>query len=414
MYEFKTLQNGIRVVAEKIDYLKSISIGVWVGNGSRHELAEENGISHFIEHMLFKGTNHRKAVEIARAIDDVGGQINAFTAREYTCFYTKTLDAHAPIAMDVLSDMLFESRLSAEDMDNERRVIFEEISLYEDSPEDLVYDLLSEAAWGNTSMGRNILGTQQTLNNITPEIMRNYMRTHYTNKNMIISVSGNYDETFFDLLEQYFGGRDIGDNEIILPDAVYSPSNIIRTKDIEQVQLVAGFNGIDVMDENVYSLLVFNNVFGSGMSSRLFQNIREKLGLVYSVCAGHSAYMNTGIFDISAGMNPDNVERVAELISKEVKRVKKEKLSSNEVARAKEQLKGSYILSYESTGARMQGAGRSMLLNKPILTQEEALEKIDNVTTDSVAAIIDKVLDTDTLSVAAVGPIENVDNLFDF
>jgi predicted Zn-dependent peptidase len=316
--------------------------------------------------------------------------------------------------MDVLSDMLFESRLSAEDMDNERRVIFEEISLYEDSPEDLVYDLLSEAAWGNTSMGRNILGTQQTLNNITPEIMRNYMRTHYTNKNMIISVSGNYDETFFDLLEQYFGGRDIGDNEIILPDAVYSPSNIIRTKDIEQVQLVAGFNGIDVMDENVYSLLVFNNVFGSGMSSRLFQNIREKLGLVYSVCAGHSAYMNTGIFDISAGMNPDNVERVAELISKEVKRVKKEKLSSNEVARAKEQLKGSYILSYESTGARMQGAGRSMLLNKPILTQEEALEKIDNVTTDSVAAIIDKVLDTDTLSVAAVGPIENVDNLFDF
>lgn len=414
MYEFRTLQNGIRVVAEKIDYLKSVSIGVWVGNGSRHEMREENGISHFIEHMLFKGTNRREAVEIARAIDDVGGQINAFTAREYTCFYTKTLDAHAPVAMDVLSDMLFNSRLSAEDMDKERRVIYEEISLYEDSPEDLVYDLLSAAAWGDTSMGRTILGTQDTLQNITPQIMRNYMKTHYTKKNMIISVSGNYGEGFFDLLEEYFGNHELAGNDIILPEAVYSSSNLVKTKDIEQVQLVAGFNGIDVMDESAYSLLVFNNVFGSGMSSRLFQNIREKLGLVYSVYAGHSAYINTGIFDISAGMNPDNVERVAELISKEIKRVKSEKLSAEEVERAKEQLKGSYILSCESTGARMQGAGRSLLLNKPIRTQEEALEKINEVTSDTVAEIIDRVLDTDTLSVAAVGPIENVDNLFEF
>lgn len=414
MYEFRTLQNGIRVVAEKIDYLKSVSIGVWVGNGSRHEMREENGISHFIEHMLFKGTNRREAVEIARAIDDVGGQINAFTAREYTCFYTKTLDAHAPVAMDVLSDMLFNSRLSAEDMDKERRVIYEEISLYEDSPEDLVYDLLSAAAWGDTSMGRTILGTQDTLQNITPQIMRNYMKTHYTKKNMIISVSGNYGEGFFDLLEEYFGNYELAGNDIILPEAVYSSSNLVKTKDIEQVQLVAGFNGIDVMDESAYSLLVFNNVFGSGMSSRLFQNIREKLGLVYSVYAGHSAYINTGIFDISAGMNPDNVERVAELISKEIKRVKSEKLSAEEVERAKEQLKGSYILSCESTGARMQGAGRSLLLNKPIRTQEEALEKINEVTSDTVAEIIDRVLDTDTLSVAAVGPIENVDNLFEF
>lgn len=414
MYEFKTLQNGIRVVAEKIDYLKSISIGVWVGNGSRHETADENGISHFIEHILFKGTKKRNALEIARAIDDVGGHLNAFTAREYTCFYTKTLDAHAPVALDVLSDMLFNSLLSKEDMDRERKVILEEISLYEDSPEDLVYDLLSSAAWGDTSMGRTILGTRESLEKITPEIMRNYMKTHYTKKNMIISVSGNYGNDFFDLLEEYFGRQSISDNDIFLPDAEYSPSNLVKTKDIEQVQLVAGFKGIDVMDERAYSLLVFNNVFGSGMSSRLFQNIREKLGLVYSVYAGHSAYINTGIFDISAGMNPDNLKRVAELISEEITKIKREKLSAQEVARAKEQLKGSFILSYESTGARMQGAGRSLLLNKPILTQEEALEKIEAVTSDSVAEIIDTVLDTKTLSVAAVGPVDNVDGLFEF
>ncbi len=413
MYEFKTLKNGIRVVAERIDYLKSISIGVWVGNGSRHEKKEENGISHFIEHMLFKGTNKRNALELARAIDDVGGQINAFTAREYTCFYTKTLDAHADVALDVLSDMLFDSRLDGDEMDRERRVVMEEISLYEDSPEDLVYDLASEAAWGGTPLGRTILGTKETLDTITPDIMRNYIKTHYTSKNMIISVSGNYGADFFELLERYFGSRAVADNEIELPEASYKPSNIVKTKDIEQVQLVAGFKGIDVMDESVYSLLVFNNVFGSGMSSRLFQNIREKRGLAYSVSAGHSAYINTGMFDISAGISPKNVPAVAGLISEEIKRVKREKLSRGEVARAKEQLKGSYILSYESTGARMQGAGRSLLLNKPIRTQEEALSLIESVNTDSVAEIIDRVLDTDTLCVSAVGPIDSVDGLFD-
>lgn len=414
MHEFRTLQNGIRVVAEKIDYLKSVSIGVWVGNGSRHEKSCENGISHFIEHMLFKGTGKRDALQIARAIDDVGGQLNAFTAREYTCFYTKTLDAHAPIAIDVLSDMLFNSSLLQEEMDKERRVILEEISLYEDSPEDLVYDLASVAAWGDTSMGRTILGTKETLDGINPDIMRNYIKTHYTAKNIIISVSGNYGEGFFEMLDEYFGSQTLCDNEVELPNASYSPSNVVKTKDIEQVQLVAGFKGIDVMDESVYSLLVFNNVFGSGMSSRLFQNIREKRGLVYSVCAGHSAYIGTGMFDISAGMSPENVTEVAELITEEINRVKREKLSADEVARAKEQLKGSYILSYESTGARMQGAGRSLLLNKPIRTQEEALREIEAVNTDTVAEIIDRVLDTDTLCAAAVGPIDEVGNLFEF
>lgn len=414
MHEFRTLKNGIRVAAEKIDNLKSISIGVWVGNGSRHEKSCENGISHFIEHMLFKGTGKRDALQIARAIDDVGGQLNAFTAREYTCFYTKTLDAHAPIALDVLSDMLFNSSLLKEEMDKERRVVLEEISLYEDSPEDLVYDLASVAAWGDTSMGRTILGTKETLDGINPDIMRNYIKTHYTAKNIIISVSGNYGDGFFEMLDEYFGSQTLCDNEVELPDAPYTPSNVVKTKDIEQIQLVAGFKGIDVMDESVYSLLVFNNVFGSGMSSRLFQNIREKRGLVYSVCAGHSAYINTGMFDISAGMSPENVTEVAELIAEEINRVKREKLSTDEVARAKEQLKGSYILSYESTGARMQGAGRSLLLNKPIRTQEEALREIEAVNTDTVAEIIDRVLDTDTLCTAAVGPVDEVDNLFKF
>ncbi|MDD6483361.1 MAG: pitrilysin family protein [Clostridiales bacterium] len=414
MYIFKTLSNGIRVVAERIDYLKSVSIGVWVGNGSRHEDLDKNGISHFIEHMVFKGTKTRSAQDIAGAIDAVGGQLNAFTAREYTCFYTKTLDSHADIAIDILSDMIFSPALKEEDMEMEKRVIGEEISLYEDSPEDLVYDLLSGAVWGDTPMGRNILGTRESLAGITPQIMRDYMHTHYTNKNMIISVSGNFGEDFFDGLEKYFGSREIPENEVLCPGAEYVPSDIVREKDIEQVQLVACFKGIDIMDEDVYSLLVFNNVFGSGMSSRLFQNIRERRGLAYSVCAGHSSYIGTGTFDISAGMSRENVGAVCALIAEEVRRAKKDRLSADEVARAKEQLKGSYILSYESTGARMQSAGRSLLLDRPIYTQEEVLEKIEEVNTESVSRVIDKVLDTDTLSVAAVGPINSVSGLFDF
>ncbi|MBQ7573101.1 MAG: insulinase family protein [Clostridia bacterium] len=414
MYEYRTLKNGIRVVAERIDYLKSVSIGVWVGNGSRFERSTENGISHFIEHMLFKGTESKSAKEIAMAIDNIGGQINAFTAREYTCFYTRTLDTHTSVAMDILSDMLFNSRLDKEDMDLERKVILEEISLYEDSPEDLVYDIASYAVWGDTPIGRPILGTKETLDGITPDIMREYMKNHYTAKNIIISVSGNYADNFFDELEKYFGVAPLMDITPDMERAIYTPKNIVRTKDIEQVQLVTTFNGIDVMDDRVYSLLAFNNIFGSGMSSRLFQNIREREGLVYSINAGHSAYLGAGVFDIGAGMSPENLPRVCELISDEVNRIKREKLSKDEVQVAKEQLKGSYILSYESTGARMQGAGRSMLIDKPIRTQEEILDLIDKVDTDSVSEIIDTVLDTKTVAISAVGPVDTVEGLFSF
>ena len=409
------MQNGIRVVAEKIDYLKSVSIGVWVGNGSRYESKEVNGISHFIEHMLFKGTENLAADEIARAIDSIGGQIDAFTGREYTCFYTKTLDAHAHIALNVLSEMIFRPTLDSNDMALERRVIEEEIRMYEDSPEDLVYDLSSEAVWGDTPMGRTILGTYETLETITPDIMREYMQSHYTGANIVISVSGNFGEDFFDMLERYFGSQKIASTPPLLPKAEYRcGQSLVRKKDIEQVQLVVSFKGIDVMDEGVYSLLTMNNIFGFGMSSRLFQNIREKRGLVYSISAGHSSYAGTGLFDIAAGMKPESLKEVAELITGEIKTIKRDKLTRDEVQKSKERLKGSYILASESTGARMQGAGRALLAGKPIYTQEEVLSQIDAVNTDTVADMIDRVLDTDTACFAAVGQVEDIQKLFDF
>ncbi len=410
MYEFRTLSNGIRVVAEKIPYLQSAAVGVWIGNGSRHESEKEGGMSHFIEHMLFKGTEKRSAYDIAHEMDAVGGQINAFTTREYTCFYTKTLDIHTELSLDLLSDMIFSSALRKSDMDKERMVVIEEINMYKDSPEDLVYDLSARAAWNTSSLGRDILGTRESLYNINPQNMREYMYNHYTSKNMVIAVSGNYDEALFENLEKYFGSRKLSDNDPQAEDAPFcSGTTLIQAKDIEQVQLIIGFEGIDVMSDDAYSLLVFNNIFGSGMSSRLFQNIRERLGLVYAIDAGHSAYIGTGLFEVYAAMNPNNLDSVCSMIADEVKRVRRDHLSKEEVESAKRQLHGSYILSCESSGARMQGAGRSLLLNKPIRSQEEAVGLIQSVTVDSVADIIDRITDPQTLICAAVGPLESID-----
>ncbi len=412
MYIQKVLSNGIRVVAEKIPYVQSVSLGVWVANGSRCEKKSENGISHFIEHMLFKGTEKRTAEQIALEMDSVGGQLNAFTTRECTCFYAKTLGDYVENAVDILSDMIFCPELSQKNMELERSVVLEEISMYEDSPEDVVYDLFTETVWGDTPMGRTILGTPETLAAITPESMREYMRTHYTSQSIVIAAAGCFDEDFFELLEKYFGNRDIADNEVVFEPAEYKKGNASLKRDFEQVQLVAGFKGIDIYDESVYALLVFNNIFGSGMSSRLFQNIREKNGLAYSIGAGHSAYVGTGTFDISAATSVENAELVAELIVKEVKKIKREKISAEEIERSKKQLRGNYILSNESVGARMQSIGRTELLKKPLRTPDEVIQKIMEVDADAAADIIDRILDVSTLSVALAGPVDSPDKLF--
>ena len=412
MYIYKTLQNGIKVFAEPISYAESISLGVWIANGSRHEKAEESGISHFIEHMVFKGTINRDAKDIALLMDSVGGHLNAFTAKECTCFYAKTLKEYANVSMDILSDMVFEPRLSQGDMDLERRVVLEEIAMYEDSPEDVVYGIFSNAVWGDTPMGRPILGSEEVLMNITPDIMREYMASHYTSDSIIIAAAGRITDEFFDDLEKYFGDRKIRKGKPGFDTAVYTPKRVVSERDFEQIQLVAGFNGIDIYDDRVYPLLVFNNVFGSGMSSRLFQNIREKYGLVYSISAGHSAYMGCGTFDILAATTPENLNQVAELIEQEIKAVKSTPLTEEEINRSKVQLKGNYLLSGESVSSKMQAIGRAALLDRPLRTREDILNKIENVNRDDIDEIIKTVLDESTLSVAAAGPINDISGLF--
>lgn len=412
MYIYRTLQNGIRVFAESVPYTEAVSIGVWVANGSRYEDKSESGMSHFIEHMLFKGTENRTARDIALEMDSVGGHLNAFTTKECTCFYAKTLSEHAEVSVDILSDMIFSPELSEENMDLERKVVLEEIAMYEDSPEDVVYDLFAEAVWNGTPMGRPILGTAETLNNITSDSMREYMKNHYTKESIVIAVAGRFTDELFELLEKYFGSRKISQIKPEYEKVTYKADNAVLPRDFEQIQVVAGFNGIDIYDKRVYSLLVFNNVFGSGMSSRLFQNIREKYGLVYSVGAGHSAYMGTGTFDIGYATTPENLERVAELICDEIRLIKKESLSDTEIERAKVQLKGNYILSGESISSRMQAIGRAALLDRPLRTRDEIITEINAVNRESIKDIMDTILDKDTLSVIATGPISTVDGLF--
>lgn len=408
MFKKITLDNGVRIVCEKIPYVRSVSVGIWVGTGSRNETKENNGISHFIEHMLFKGTEKRTAKEIAESIDNIGGQINAFTGKECTCYYTKTLDSHIDIAVDVLADMFFHSRFSQKDIDVEKKVILEEIGMYEDSPEELVHDILSEAVWSGNSLGYPILGTQESLEHVTTGSIRDYISSCYTPQNSVISVAGNFDEEkLIALLTRYFSGWKIESRqESVFQPAQFGTDSRIREKETEQVHICVGFNGIEHGNDRLYSLLAVNNVFGGGMSSRLFQKIREEKGLVYSIYSYPSSYQNAGLFTIYAGMNPEHLGKVMELIGQEICEIRKARISLEELEKSKEQLKGNYILGLESTSSRMNSIGKSELLLGWIYTPEEVLHKIDAINMETVTEVIDRIFDINSVSYSAVGNIK--------
>lgn len=408
MYNKMMLDNGLRIVCEKIPYVKSVSIGIWVGTGSRNEVIENNGISHFIEHMLFKGTDKRNAKEIAESIDNIGGQINAFTGKECTCYYTKTLDTHIDIALDVLSDMFFNSNFNQKDIDTERKVILEEIGMYEDSPEELVHDILSETVWDGNPLGYSILGTHECLKGINKEIIKDYIYKNYTPDNCVIAVAGNFDDDkLYELINKYFSSWKFNESRVVKYGNVeFITGSKIKEKDTEQVHICMGFNGIEHGNDNLYALLAINNILGGGMSSRLFQKIREEKGLVYSVYSYPSSYKNAGLFTIYAGMNPEYLKKVISLINKEVKELVKKGISKAELEKSKEQMKGSYILGLESTSSRMNSIGKSELMLGTIYTPEEILKKIDDISEDNLNEIIKDVFKLETMSFSAVGNIK--------
>ncbi len=407
-----TLDNGIRILMEKIDYVKSASIGIWVNIGSNNETEETNGLSHFIEHMLFKGTKNRKAIEIAEDMDNLGGQLNAFTSKECTCFYVKVLDENIKEAVDILSDMFFNSLFQQEEIDKEISVVIEEIKMYEDSPEDIVHDKLTEVVFNNSPMAYNILGTEENLRTFTTEKVLNYMKEKYSPHNTVIAIAGNFDEeAFVNLANEKFRHWQNSHIAHVDKEAEYVRKVVGINKDLEQLHMCIGNRTMGRHDKNYYPLLVLNNIFGGTMSSRIFQEVREKKGLVYSIYSFVSNYSNTGIFSIYAGMSYNCAEDALRTILKEMVSMKKGNITLKEFNRSKQQIKGNYILGLESTSSRMSAIGRRELLYNEIQYPEEVIEKINNVKLEDVLEVANELFDINNLSVTFTGNLNKHKNI---
>ena len=404
------LENGIRVIGEPMPHYRSVSMGVWVDAGSVCENEAEAGASHFIEHMLFKGTERRTAAEIAAEMDAIGGNLNAFTAKECTCFYAKVLDEHLPRAADMLADLLRNSKFDEADIEREKGVVCEEMLMTEDSPEDMARETLCALLYENTPLAKPILGTQESVRSFTRETLMDYMGRHYMPNNIVISCAGHFErEALMDALNRYFAGGGMGERS---PRKVSTLSGGHRfravEKDIEQVHLCLGFPGFALDEDGQYALFVLNNALGGSMRSRLFQSIREARGLAYSVYSYPSSYTETGYFALYAGTGEGTAEQVTALILEELEKLRKNGLTKEEFIRSKEQLKGSYMLGQESTSARSNAIGKMELLRGRVYSEEEIMQRIERITMDDVQAILPKVLDANAMCASAVGRVENI------
>lgn len=405
MYKIITLDNGLRVVIEKIDYVNSISVGLWVKNGSRRESKVQNGISHFIEHMLFKGTKNRSAKVIAESIEEVGGQINAFTSKEVTCFYIKALDSYLELSLDVLSDMLLNSTFDEKDIEKEKSVILDEINLSEDTPEEVLQDLHSEAVWGEDGLALPILGTPNTVSNFTSRELKEYLQSVYVPDNSILSISGKVDvEHTEELVNRYFGAwRGKIKEGYLYSSPEINRIHMLKNKEIEQVHLSFGIPGLKAGDKDMYTLLLLNNYFGGGASSLLFQSLREDKGLCYSVYSYASAFINTGLVTIYAAVSPQLLEEATKNIQYELENFVVKSISEERLIKVKEQLKSHYILGLESTGSRMFSNGKSLLFLDKIQTPKQVLNKIDNIQMQDIIRVMNNTFGVGIYNSAMVG-----------
>ncbi|MGV3488299.1 MAG: M16 family metallopeptidase [Tuberibacillus sp.] len=398
-----TYPNGIRIVLENIPTVRSVTIGLWIGTGSRDENEKNNGISHFIEHMLFKGTATRNAREIAESFDRVGGQINAFTSKEYTCLYARVLDEHAEYAIDILADMLFNSTFDEGELRKEKQVVFEEIKMYEDTPDDRVHDLLSQASFGHHPLGYPILGTESSLNTFEPEVLRNYMNGHYLPENIVVSVAGNVDESFIGKVEAIFSGYQASQAGDTYSKPEFHPGKIAKKKETEQAHLCLGFKGLPIGDKDIYHLIVMNNILGGSMSSRLFQEVREERGLAYSVFSYHTAYKDSGLLTVYGGTGADQIDALYDTIFATINDVIENGITEKELNNSKAQLKGNMMLSLESTSSRMSRNAKNELLLKRHRTLDEIESAINEVTLQDVHKVARDIF-TDEFSCSVISP----------
>ena len=389
MIEQFTLPNGLRVLCEQLPHLRSVSMGVWVKAGSILEREHENGLSHLIEHMAFKGTGRRSAKQIAQEMDAVGGYLNAATSKLCTCYYAKVIDENLPLAADILSDIVRFPAIDPKELDKERNVVLEEISMTDDSPEDVAYDLIASAMFGKQPLGQTILGPRELISGYSREDILAFRARHYSPMNTCVAIAGNFDlNQVKDLMAQRFGDWTGGAGEIFPVNAVNQrPQTLTADKDTEQAHICLGYRGKPLGDADAYPMAVFNSILGGGMSSRLFQRIREESAMAYSVYSAPSAYPHCGDFTIYAAVSPRNVKAVLAQIDEETSLLVREGATQEEFNMAKAQLKGGFILGQESAYNRMNSMGSNMALMNRVITTDETIRRIEAVTPEDVRRV---------------------------
>ncbi len=406
----EVLPNGLIVLTEEMRHIRSVSIGIWIKTGSRHEDAELNGISHFVEHMVFKGTKNRTAEDIARQVDSIGGNLDAFTAKECICFDIKVLDEHVPIAMDVLSDLVLNPVFDTKDINRERGVILEEIKMDEDNPDYLVHEIFTQNFWKDHPLGKPILGTKETVRRFEQELLLNYWRRFFIPNNMIISAAGNLKhERIVELVREKFCGLEAGKNGFHQAPPKVSARIILRNKKaLEQVQICVGVPSHPVGHERRYAGYILSTVLGGGMSSRLFQNIRERQGLAYAIYSELNPYRDTGCLSIYAGTSRESAPKVVQSVVQEFHNLKTEAISEEELRRAKDQLKGSLMLSLESSTARMSNLARQEMYFDRFIGLDEIVKSIEKVTSQDLVQLATDFFKPECTAVTVLGNLNGL------
>lgn len=406
--ETATLPNGLRVITELMPHVRSVSIGMWIGSGSRGETSEQNGISHFIEHMVFKGTANRSAEDIARSIDSIGGGLDAFTSKELVSYNTKVLDEHMPIAFDVLSDLVLNPLFRDNDIEKEKGVILEELKMEVDNPEYLIHEIFSVNFWKDHALGKPILGTRATVKRFDREMLRDYFRSNYSPENILITAAGNLDhERLVGLVEERFSGlQPMPALPPIHPPKAHARMIFRDKASLEQVHVYMGVPSYPLPHRDRFVCYVLNTVLGGGMSSRLFQNIREKQGLAYSVYSELSMYRDTGCLAICAGTSAESARKVVLSVMDELRQFREEAVPPDELRRAKDHLKGSFMLGLESTSSRMANLARQEMYFGRFFTLDEVLESIEAVTPEEVRKVAQEFFHPDRVALAMLGRLD--------
>ncbi len=407
MYRKTTLPNGVRILTERMPSVRSASLGIWADVGSAAERSEQRGISHLVEHMLFKGTERRSARAIAETMDGVGGNLNAFTDKESTCYYAKVIDRHVPLAVDVLTDMFLHSAFDPGEIAKEQKVVLEEIRMYDDSPDEMIHDLFIRTMWSGSNLGEPTIGYAETVSALTREDLSGHLRTRYAPNTVVVAAAGAIEhEPLVEMLAKAFGDF-AGHTDPPAPERPRpTPQPLFKTKDTEQAYVVLGSRGLSVRDERRFALSVLDTILGGGMSSRLFQEVREKRGLAYSIYSFQQGYRAAGLFGVSAGTAPDSVQECVDVIVDELQKLAQKGVGSAELTLAKEHIKGSLTLSLESTSSRMIRLGRSEFNLGRNLTTEEIEAAVDAVQAEEVRALARELFAPENLGLCVLGPVD--------